>query len=81
MLRSSPILKRNGARFIRKKYIWKRQKKIHSTGLNVLNIYLRTSDLHQIWRLETLQIMDHIPKRNWNSKVLYSCFNFSKIQF
>jgi hypothetical protein len=44
-------------------------------------MYLKTFDLHQIWRLETLQIMDHIPKGNWKSKLLYSCSNFSKIQF
>jgi len=66
MLGPSPIIKRNGPHLIRKKLFEKNKNKIHFRGLSVLNMHLRTFDLHQIWRLETLQIMDHIPKRNWS---------------
>jgi len=53
MLRSTLILKGNGAHLIRNIFL-KKTKKINSRGLSVLNMHLRTFDLYQIWRLETL---------------------------
>lgn len=37
-----------------------RKKIVHFKGLNALNVHIRTLDLHQILRMETLQIMETI---------------------
>lgn len=36
------------------------KKNIRFRGLNALNVQIRTLDLHQIFRMETLQIMETI---------------------
>jgi hypothetical protein len=62
MLKSSPIFKMNGAHLVGKKDVWKKQK-LSTFEVWMLWTCKNIFDLCQVLIMQTLQLMENIPKK------------------